>query len=65
MRVVPRPNDEINETWIADRDRFSCEGVYAEDRLLSPEIRDGDTWRKVDWATALAGRGRWDPRRNR
>jgi len=53
MRVVPRPNDEINETWIADRDRYSCEGVYAEDRLLSPEIRDGDTWRKVDWATAL------------
>ena len=53
MRVVPRLNDEINETWIADRDRFSCEGVYADDRLLSPEIRDGDTWRKVDWATAL------------
>ena len=30
MRVVPRANDEINETWIADRDRFSCEGLYTE-----------------------------------
>ncbi len=53
MRIVPRPNDDINETWIADRDRFSCEGIYADDRLASPEIRDGDSWRKVDWATAM------------
>jgi len=27
MRVVPRPNEDINETWIADRDRFSYEGI--------------------------------------
>jgi NADH-quinone oxidoreductase subunit G len=27
MRVVPRPNESINETWIADRDRYSYEGV--------------------------------------
>ena len=26
-RVVPRENELINETWIADRDRFSYEGV--------------------------------------
>ena len=36
MRVVPRANEEINETWIADRDRFSCEGLYAEDRARRP-----------------------------
>ena len=29
MRVVPRPNDAINETWIADRDRYSYEGIYS------------------------------------
>ncbi len=33
MRVVPRPNEAINETWIADRDRFSYEGIYSADRL--------------------------------
>jgi NADH-quinone oxidoreductase subunit G len=27
MRMVPRENEEINETWIADRDRFGFEGV--------------------------------------
>ena len=29
MRVVPRENEEINETWIADRDRFGFEGIYS------------------------------------
>jgi NADH-quinone oxidoreductase subunit G len=53
MRVVPRQNDAINETWIADRDRFSYEGVYADDRLETPMIRDADGWRAVDWETAL------------
>ena len=43
MRVVPRENEEINETWIPDRDRFSYEGVYSDDRLLTPMLRSG--WR--------------------
>ncbi len=53
MRVVPRANEEINETWISDRDRFSYEGIYSEDRLQKPLIREGNTWREVDWQTAL------------
>ena len=53
-RVVPRDNEEINETWIADRDRFSCHGVYAEDRLLTPRVKGGDgQWRDVPWQAAL------------
>ncbi|NNC64419.1 MAG: 2Fe-2S iron-sulfur cluster binding domain-containing protein, partial [Gammaproteobacteria bacterium] len=38
-RVVPREQEEINETWISDRDRFSYEGVYADDRLAAPMIK--------------------------
>jgi NADH-quinone oxidoreductase subunit G len=53
MRVVPRPNEAINETWIADRDRFSYEGIYAEDRLATPMIRDGGAWKSVGWDAAL------------
>ncbi len=53
MRVVPRANEAINEVWIADRDRYSYEGVYAPDRLGAPMIRDADGWRSVDWQTAL------------
>jgi NADH-quinone oxidoreductase subunit G len=55
MRVVPRPCEEINETWIADRDRYSYEGVYSEDRLLQPQVRQVDgSWREVEWDAALA-----------
>ena len=39
-RVVPRANEAVNETWLADRDRFSYEGIYA-DRLEQPMLRDG------------------------
>ncbi len=53
MRVVPRENEAINETWIADRDRFSCEAIYSEDRLERPLIREGNTWRETDWESAL------------
>jgi len=57
MRVVPRENEAINEVWIADRDRFSYEGVYSPDRLERPMIRKGDSqdgeWVETDWETAL------------
>ncbi len=53
MRVVPRANDEINETWIADRDRFSYEGMYTADRAQRPQIKEDGDWREVDWETAL------------
>lgn len=57
MRVVPRENEAINEVWIADRDRFSYEGVYSEDRLQRPMIRKGGgrdgEWVETDWETAL------------
>ncbi|NCV64544.1 MAG: NADH dehydrogenase (quinone) subunit G, partial [Betaproteobacteria bacterium] len=33
MRVVPLENEEVNECWIADRDRFSYEALNSEDRL--------------------------------
>ena len=42
-RVVPMQNESINETWIADRDRFGFDGIYSEDRLLTPLIRNNGT----------------------
>jgi NADH-quinone oxidoreductase subunit G len=54
MRVVPRPCEAINETWISDRDRFSYEGIYSEDRLQQPMVRDSaGRWQETDWETAL------------
>ena len=52
-RVVPRENEGINETWISDRDRFSYEGIYSDDRLLKPRIKESGEWRDLDWEDAL------------
>jgi NADH-quinone oxidoreductase subunit G len=53
MRVVPRENEAINEVWISDRDRFSYEGINANDRLTQPQIKRNGQWETVDWETAL------------
>ena len=53
MRVLPRENEEINECWLSDKDRFSYEGLNSEDRLSKPMIRRDGEWRECDWQTAL------------
>ena len=39
MRVVPLENEDVNECWIADRDRFSYQALRHEQRLLSPRVK--------------------------
>jgi NADH-quinone oxidoreductase subunit G len=53
MRMVPRDNEQINETWIADRDRFGFEGMYSADRSEKPMLAIDGTLRVVDWEVAL------------
>jgi len=53
MRIVPRENEEINETWIADRDRFGFEGIYSAERVTQPMIRINGALTPVDWEVAL------------
>jgi NADH-quinone oxidoreductase subunit G len=53
MRMVPRENEEINETWAADRDRFGFEGMYSADRVSEPMLRVNGDWQAVDWDVAL------------
>ncbi|HEY3521853.1 MAG TPA: NADH-quinone oxidoreductase subunit NuoG, partial [Rhodanobacteraceae bacterium] len=53
LRTVPRDNESINECWLADRDRYSCEGLYATDRALKPAIRRDGEWADVEWSDAL------------
>jgi len=53
MRVVPLENDDVNECWLADRDRFSYEAVNSAQRLTAPMIKQGGEWKTVDWTTAL------------
>jgi NADH-quinone oxidoreductase subunit G len=54
MRMVPRANEDVNETWIADRDRFSYQGIYSDDRLLKPMVRESGVLQEVSWDAALS-----------
>ncbi|MCZ2405791.1 MAG: NADH-quinone oxidoreductase subunit NuoG [Burkholderiales bacterium] len=53
MRVLPFENEDVNECWIADRDRFSYEALNGEERLTRPMLKQGGQWQEVDWQTAL------------
>src|SRR5256712_2428653 len=53
MRVLPLENEELNECWLSDRDRYSYEGLNSEERLLKPMLKEGGRWREVDWQAAL------------
>lgn len=53
MRVVPKENESINETWISDRDRYSYLGVKSDERAQQPKIKRNGHWETVDWQEAL------------
>jgi len=53
MRAVPKATEEVNETWLSDRDRFSYTGVHSEERLAKPMVKKGGKWQETDWETAL------------
>lgn len=54
LRTVPRDNEAINECWLSDRDRYSCEGLLAADRATKPMLKKHGQWTEVGWHEALA-----------
>jgi NADH-quinone oxidoreductase subunit G len=53
LRVLPLENEEINECWLSDKDRFSYEAVNSEERLTKPMVKQGGQWVEADWNVAL------------
>ncbi|MBK1726123.1 NADH-quinone oxidoreductase subunit NuoG, partial [Halorhodospira neutriphila] len=53
LRVVPAENEAVNETWIADRDRYGVEGLASGDRLERPQVKRDGRWHELPWETAL------------
>ena len=53
MRVLPKENEEINECWIADRDRFSYIGINSEDRVKTPLLKTGSNFKPISWDEAF------------
>ena len=54
LRTVPRDNEAVNECWLSDRDRYSHQGMYAEDRLRAPQVKRNGQWTATTWEDALS-----------
>jgi NADH-quinone oxidoreductase subunit G len=53
FRVLPIENEEINECWLSDKDRFSYEGLNSPERLTRPMLKQDGKWIEVEWQAAL------------
>ncbi|MDA0617090.1 MAG: NADH-quinone oxidoreductase subunit NuoG [Proteobacteria bacterium] len=52
VRILPRINEEINEEWISDRTRFSCDGLSVQ-RIDRPYIKKDGQFIRSTWEEAL------------
>ena len=50
-RTVPKENEQINLSWLADSDRFGHEGIESEERILSPFVRGENKLIQSDFET--------------
>jgi NADH-quinone oxidoreductase subunit G len=53
MRVLPYENEDVNECWLSDKDRFAYAGLNTAERLTKPMLKQGGEWFEVEWQDAL------------
>jgi NADH-quinone oxidoreductase subunit G len=53
MRVLPLENEEINQVWLSDKDRFGYAGLDSPQRLTRPMVKRGGRWEEAEWPVAL------------
>ena len=51
-RILPRLNNDINEEWISDKTRYSCDGLLKQ-RLDVPYIKKNNKLQKSSWDEAI------------
>lgn len=52
-RILPRLNEDVNEEWISDKARFSCDGLKSQ-RLDQPYVRRDGKLTAATWPEAFA-----------
>jgi NADH-quinone oxidoreductase subunit G len=52
LRILPRMDDSLNEEWLADKSRFSIDGLKRR-RLDQPWIRQNGKLRRASWQDAF------------
>ena len=53
LRVLPLENEEVNECWLSDKERFAYEALNGAERLTRPMVKQGGIWKEVEWNVAL------------
>ena len=51
-RILPRLNNDINEEWISDKTRYSCDGLLKQ-RLDVPYVKKNNKLQKTSWDEAI------------
>ena len=52
-RILPRLNNDINEEWISDKTRYSCDGLLKQ-RLDVPYIKKNNRLQKSTWDEVIS-----------
>ncbi len=52
-RILPRINDNINEEWISDKTRYSCDGLLKQ-RLDIPYVKKNNKLQRSNWDEAIS-----------
>jgi len=55
-RIMPRLNEDINEEWISDKARFSCDGLKRQ-RIDTPYVRRDGKLQEATWPEAFGAIG--------
>ncbi|MDX6670500.1 MAG: NADH-quinone oxidoreductase subunit [Solirubrobacteraceae bacterium] len=53
LRVLARENEEVDDGWLCDKGRFAYQAIHADERVVSPLVREGGALRPVSWERAL------------
>src|SRR5436309_9570581 len=53
-RQTPRENDHVNSCWMCDYGRLNFKYLEAENRILEPQISNGEELVPSDWKSAIA-----------
>jgi NADH-quinone oxidoreductase subunit G len=54
MRVMARDHAEVDDGWLCDKGRFAYQHVHADERIVTPLVREGTDLMPASWEKALA-----------
>jgi NADH-quinone oxidoreductase subunit G len=53
LRYQGVDSDPVNWGWLCDKGRFNFQSINSPDRLVSPQMKSGDSFEVASWSTAL------------